>query len=110
MGSRQGQAPAAAASCGSYPSRNRQTGAVCQRRLHPRIVELSATESDAVLRQLFAHVSKPEFTVRWRWKVGDLAFWDNRCTQHYACANYLPHRRVMHRATVLGERPFYRAS
>ena len=75
-----------------------------------RIVELSATESDAVLRQLFAHISKPEFTVRWRWKVGDLAFWDNRSTQHYACANYLPHRRVMHRATVLGDRPFYRAT
>lgn len=75
-----------------------------------RIVELSATESDAVLRQLFAHVSKPEFTVRWRWKVGDLAFWDNRSTQHYACANYLPHRRVMHRATVLGDKPFYKAS
>ena len=75
-----------------------------------RIVELSATESDAVLRQLFAHISKPEFTVRWRWKVGDLAFWDNRSTQHYACANYLPHRRVMHRATVLGDRPFYRAA
>ena len=75
-----------------------------------RIAELSATESDAVLRQLFAHISKPEFTVRWRWKVGDLAFWDNRSTQHYACANYLPHRRVMHRATVLGDRPFYRAA
>ena len=75
-----------------------------------RIVELSATESDAVLRQLFAHISKPEFTVRWRWKVGDLAFWDNRSTQHYACANYLPHRRVMHRATVLGDLPFYRAA
>lgn len=75
-----------------------------------RIVELSASESDAVLRQLFAHITKPEFTVRWRWKLGDLAFWDNRNTQHYACANYLPHRRLMHRATVLGERPFYQAT
>lgn len=75
-----------------------------------RIVELGATESDAVLRQLFAHITKPEFTVRWRWKLGDLAFWDNRNTQHYACANYLPHRRLMHRATVLGERPFYQAT
>ena len=75
-----------------------------------RIVELSASESDAVLRQLFAHVAKPEFVVRWRWKRHDLAIWDNRITQHYACANYLPHRRVMHRATVLGDKPFYRAS
>lgn len=73
-----------------------------------RIVELSASESDAVLRQLFAHLAKPEFTVRWRWKAGDIAFWDNRLTQHYATADYLPHRRVMHRATILGDVPFYR--
>lgn len=74
-----------------------------------RIVELSATESHAVLRQLFAHLCKPEFTVCWRWKVGDLAFWDNRLTQHDATADYLPNRRVMHRATILGDVPFYRA-
>ena len=71
-----------------------------------RIVELSQTESDAVLAHLFRHVAKPEFTVRWKWKVGDVAFWDNRLTQHYALADYLPNRRVMHRATVLGDRPF----
>jgi len=73
-----------------------------------RILELSASESDAVLRQLFAHAAKPEHTVRWRWKRGDVAFWDNRLTQHYATADYLPHRRVMHRATILGDVPFYR--
>jgi taurine dioxygenase len=75
-----------------------------------RIVELSTSESDAALRQLFAHLAKPEFTVRWRWKLGDIAFWDNRLTQHYATADYLPARRVMHRATILGDAPFYRAS
>lgn len=70
-----------------------------------RIVGLSAPESDAMLRLLFTHVTKPEFTIRWRWKLGDVAFWDNRLTQHYALADYLPHRRVMHRATILGDRP-----
>ena len=74
-----------------------------------RIVELNPTESDAVLRQLFAHIAKPEFTVRWRWKLGDIAFWDNRLTQHYATADYVPSRRVMHRATIKGDAPFYRA-
>jgi len=70
-----------------------------------RIDGLKANESDALLRLLFAHVSRPEFTVRWRWKLGDVAFWDNRLTQHYALADYLPARRVMHRATILGDRP-----
>ena len=70
-----------------------------------RILELKASESDALLRLLFAQVSRPEFTVRWRWKPGDVAFWDNRLTQHYALADYLPARRVMHRATILGDRP-----
>ncbi|MET0335225.1 MAG: taurine dioxygenase [Rhizobacter sp.] len=71
-----------------------------------RIVELSAKESDAVLRVLFEHIQKPEHTVRWRWSLHDVAFWDNRLTQHYATADYLPHRRVMHRATILGDAPF----
>ena len=71
-----------------------------------RIVELTKAESDALLAFLRAHVAKPEFTVRWRWKQHDLAFWDNRLTQHYATADYLPHRRVMHRATILGDAPF----
>jgi taurine dioxygenase len=66
---------------------------------------LSPKESEAVLAFLFEHVAKPEFTVRWRWKSGDVAFWDNRLTQHYALADYLPQRRIMHRATILGDRP-----
>lgn len=70
-----------------------------------RILELTTLESDALLRLLFEQLARPEFTVRWRWKVGDLAFWDNRLTLHYATADYLPHRRVMHRATILGDRP-----
>jgi taurine dioxygenase len=71
-----------------------------------RIVDLAKAESDALLAFLRVHLAKPEFTVRWRWKQYDLAFWDNRLTQHYATADYLPHRRVMHRATILGDAPF----
>ncbi|MDY0883332.1 taurine dioxygenase [Dongia soli] len=70
-----------------------------------RIKDLSKTESDAVLRLLFAHIAKPEFTIRWHWKQNAIAFSDNRCTQHYALADYLPHRRIMHRATIIGDRP-----
>lgn len=70
-----------------------------------RIIGLTARESDALLQYLFTHVGRPEFVVRWRWKLGDIALWDNRVTQHYAIADYLPNRRIMHRATVLGDRP-----
>ncbi len=71
-----------------------------------RINELSAAESRAILDLLFAHVARPEFTVRWRWRENDVAFWDNRVTQHYAVDDYRPQRRVMHRATILGDKPF----
>ncbi|BCL74607.1 taurine dioxygenase [Jeongeupia sp. HS-3] len=71
-----------------------------------RINELPERESRALLDFLYAHVARPEFTVRWRWQVNDVAFWDNRVTQHYAIADYLPARRVMHRATILGDAPF----
>ncbi|MBD1586281.1 taurine dioxygenase [Pseudomonas typographi] len=69
------------------------------------INELEPHESDALLRLLFQHATLPPFCVRWQWRTGDLAFWDNRVTQHYAVDDYRPQRRVMHRATVLGDAP-----
>ena len=71
-----------------------------------RINELSENESEAILKLLFAHATRPEFTIRWRWQTDDVAFWDNRVTQHFAVDDYRPARRVMHRATVLGDVPF----
>jgi taurine dioxygenase len=71
------------------------------------ILNLTPKESDTILKFLFAHIGKPEFTVRWRWNVGDVVFWDNRLTQHYALADYLPNRRVMHRAVIEGDKPFF---
>ena len=73
-----------------------------------KINELSETESEAILKFLFAHATRPEFTIRWRWQQDDIAFWDNRVTQHYAVDDYRPARRVMQRATVLGDVPFFR--
>lgn len=71
-----------------------------------RINELEPAESEAVLKMLFAHATRPEFTIRWRWQENDVAMWDNRVTQHYAVDDYRPQRRVMHRATILGDVPF----
>ncbi|WP_342653918.1 taurine dioxygenase [Pseudomonas sp. F3-2] len=71
-----------------------------------RINELEPAESEAILKMLFAHATRPEFTIRWRWQENDVAMWDNRVTQHYAVDDYRPQRRVMHRATILGDAPF----
>jgi len=70
-----------------------------------KIVELNDNESRAVLDLLFAQSTQPEFCVRWHWQQYDLVMWDNRITQHYACDDYRPQRRVMHRATILGDQP-----
>ena len=69
------------------------------------INELTAPESRALLTFLYIHSVKPEFVVRWKWRLGDVAFWDNRVTQHYATDDYRPARRVMNRATIIGDRP-----
>lgn len=70
-----------------------------------RLIGVSRKESDAVLGYLFEHTRVPEFQVRFRWRKGDLAVWDNRVTQHYAVSDYTE-RRVMHRITIKGDRPF----
>jgi taurine dioxygenase len=69
------------------------------------INELTAAESKTLLTFLYAHSARPEFIVRWKWREGDVAFWDNRLTQHYATDDYRPARRVMNRATIIGDRP-----
>lgn len=69
------------------------------------INELTETESDALLRFLFAHATHPNFQVRWHWQAGDVAIWDNRATQHFANFDYGVAHRIMHRATVLGDKP-----
>ena len=74
-----------------------------------RIKGLRREESKALMAFLNNHIQQPEFVVRWRWRPGDVAFWDNRNTQHRAVDDSLPHRRIMTRATVLGDKPVFRA-
>ena len=60
--------------------------------------------SRALLDMLYEHTVVPERVVRWNWREGDVAMWDNRSTSHYAAADY-DEPRLMHRITVRGDRP-----
>jgi alpha-ketoglutarate-dependent sulfate ester dioxygenase len=72
-----------------------------------RIMGLSPAQSRAVLDMLFEQIVRPEFTVRWRWRVGDVAFWDNRSTAHLSPgdAGVSGERRTLYRVTILGDVP-----
>jgi taurine dioxygenase len=70
-----------------------------------RFAGMTEAESAPLLRFLFAHQRRPEFTCRFRWQPESLAFWDNRCAQHNPINDYHGFRRVMHRVTLAGDRP-----
>jgi taurine dioxygenase len=68
------------------------------------IPQLHPDESTRLLDHLCAWATRPELTCRWRWREGDVAMWDNRCTMHYAIGDYTS-ERVMQRVTVIGDAP-----
>ena len=71
------------------------------------IVGMPEDESQALLQELWDHTTKPDFTYCHEWRVGDVVMWDNTLTQHLAICDYaLPQRRLLHRTTITGERPY----
>jgi taurine dioxygenase len=68
------------------------------------LVGYSAAASSRIRTALQRYVGRPENTVRWRWRLGDVAFSDNRTSQHYAVGDYNLHR-VMHRVATIGDAP-----
>ena len=69
-------------------------------------VGMSEEESMPVLKYLFKHQINSEFTCRFKWKKGSVAIWDNRCTLHNPINDYHGSRRLMHRITFQGDKPF----
>ena len=59
-------------------------------------------ESAAFLTFLNRHIENPNFHVRWSWQPGDLAIWDERCTNHRALSDHFPQHRLMRRCTIDG--------
>jgi len=68
------------------------------------VVGMLKSESDRLLQYLFGHIENVNFQVRFRWREGSVAIWDNRSTQHFAVADYLPAYRCMHRVIVNTDR------
>jgi taurine dioxygenase len=62
----------------------------------------SMDESQALLDDLYAHVDQQQFTCQFNWLPGSVAFWDNRCTWHFAQNDYQGQSRLMHRITLAG--------
>jgi taurine dioxygenase len=67
--------------------------------------DLPAAQAQPILRMLYAHMTQPEFVVRYRWRPGTIAFWDNRATMHFGIYDYGAARRVMHRVILRGDAP-----
>jgi alpha-ketoglutarate-dependent taurine dioxygenase len=71
------------------------------------VLDLTPRENRALLDLLYAELTRPEYTVRFRWRPGSVAFWDNRATAHLAPTDldHLDVERTLHRVTLIGDRP-----
>lgn len=70
-----------------------------------KLAGLRSSDSRAVVGVLQSHVERPENTVRWQWRTGDVALWDNRATQHYGVDDSDDHERTLRRVTIDGDVP-----
>ncbi|WP_255326496.1 TauD/TfdA family dioxygenase [Sphingobium sp. EM0848] len=70
-----------------------------------RFAGFNGSDSRHIAAVLQDHITRPENTVRWGWRVGDVALWDNRATQHRAIVDFGSQLRVVKRATLPGSTP-----
>jgi taurine dioxygenase len=70
---------------------------------HPWIVGLDSGESRELLSIVHDQYRKPEYQVRFSWRPGSIAFWDNRAAVHYAVRNYGDFPRLLERILIADE-------
>ena len=89
--------------------RHPETARICLflgRRRNSYVVGLPLARSEALLDELWAHATQPQFTFRQQWRVGDVLLWDNRCTLHRRDAFDPAARRLMHRTQIKDARAY----
>jgi taurine dioxygenase len=64
------------------------------------VAGMADDESDMILTLLRSTLDDPNLQCRWHWRQGDLAVWDERCTNHRATSDHFPHRRLVRRCTA----------
>lgn len=69
------------------------------------IVGMDPDEGTALIDFLSSQTNALEYQCRFQWEPHSVAFWDNRAVQHFALSDYWPQRRVMERASIVGEPP-----
>ncbi len=67
---------------------------------------MSPAESQGLLDYLYKIQASEETSCRFHWMPGSLAFWDNRACQHYPLNDYSGHKRLMHRISLQGDKPY----
>ena len=88
----------------TYPETGRKSIYISVRSI-TGIEGMDQSESVPLLATLNEHCARPEFVYRHKWRLHDIVFWDNRCTNHLAEPNDTRFTRHMHRTTVEGDRP-----
>ena len=69
-----------------------------------QIVGMNSSDSRRLLNYLYEHMNQPKYQIRFKWSKNTIAIWDNRCTMHFALADYFPEKRKMCRITVINDR------
>ena len=75
-----------------------------------RIIDMDKKESDEILKKIFEHQERLDFTCRFKWTENAVAIWDNRSTQHQGLTDFFPgrglgHERIMDRIAIQGDNP-----